>query len=371
MKLVVLRNNLKRALDVVSRAVGSNANLPIISSVLLKTVDGKLKVVATNLEVGVTNVISAKIIEDGGIGIPFSVLSNIVSNVSSERINLETKNNNLLVNTDNYEASIQGVPEGEFPIIPKLKEIKEGVEINAQELNDALIKVVIAGSTNDLRPEINGVLFIIESAEIKLVATDSFRLAEARIGSGQFKNHLNEGARVIVPLKTAEIISKISGENNGGKSVKVFFESNQILLKTDDIEVVSRVVDGNFPDYEAILPKETNTEVIVDRSELINALKLAGSFTLKAKDVKLKIKNEKVLEVYSSDSSLGENKYLIPAKTKGGDAESVFNVKYLLDGVKAEDSETVSLGINDENKPTVIKTPSNDKYLYILMPVKV
>lgn len=370
MKIIILKNNLKIGLDNVSKAIGSNTNLPIISNVLVKTYENKVKIMATNLEIGITVTVSGKVVEDGSITVPYDVLSSIVNNISSERINLEVKNNNLFINTDNYEASIQGIGESEFPIIPKIKEEKDFIVINKDELGDALSKVIIAAGFSELRPEINGVLFIIESSGIKLVATDSFRLAEAKINGGALKNHLAEGMKVIVPLKTADIILKIAGDKSTGDSLSMYFENNQILVRAEGVEVISRIIDGKFPDYEAIIPKSLSAEITVNREELVNALKLASSFTTRIKDVKLRAKDNKVLEIYSSDSALGENKYLIPGKLNGSNFQATFNLKYMLDGVKAEDADQIYLGINEDNRPAVIKTPNSVNYFYILMPVK-
>lgn len=368
MKLIVLKNNLKSGLEAVSRAIGSNSNLPIISNVLIKTVDNKVKIIATNLEIAVGATISGKVIEDGSLSVPHDVLLSIVNNLSSERINLEAKNNNLAITTDNYEALIQGIAENEYPIIPKIKDEKEYVEINGSELQEALNKVIIAAGSNELRPEINGVLMVVESSVVKLAATDSFRLAEAKIGEGHFKNHLSEGFRVIIPLKTAEILSKM--QNSDG-DISIYFENNQILVRTEGVEMISRLIEGKFPDYEAIVPKSIASEALISRDEFINALKLANSFALRVKDVKIRSKDKKVLEVFSSDTSLGENKYLIPGKISGEGFETTFNLKYLLDGVRAEESETIYLGVNEDNKPAFLKTPNNQNYFYILMPVKV
>ena len=368
MKLIILKNNLKNALDLVGYAIGNNTNLPVISNVLIKTDGNKLKLVSTNLEVGISCGAAAKIIEDGSISVPYGVVSNIINNISNERINLETKNTNLIINTDNYEATIQGINESEFPIIPKIKSENKYIEINQEELRGSLKKIIIAVGVSELRPEINGILFTAESNIIKIAATDSFRLAEAKIGSGQFKNHLEEGVRVIIPLKTAEILLKIpKGDSD---DIVFYFDENQLVARSNSCEVVSRTIDGKFPDYEAILPKSLDNEITMEREELVNALKLASSFTSKIKDVKIKTKGGKTLEVYSSDNSLGENKYLIPAKTTGGDSEITFNLKYFLEGVKAEDSDQIVLGVNSDNKPTLIKTPNSSSYFYILMPVK-
>src|SRR3989344_37122 len=338
MKIVILKNNLKNALDLVGKAVGHNSNLPILSNVLIKTLENKVRVVSTNLEIGIASDVSGKVVEDGGITVPYDLIYGIVSNLSSERVNLEAKNNNLLVKTDNYEASLQGINESEFPIIPKVGEKNGHIEFDQGVLKRALDKVVIAAGENNLRPEINSVLIVVEPSVVKFVATDSFRLAEARIEGPQFKNTISEGFKAIVPLKTAQIISRVLKED-GEEKVSFYFDGSQMLTRAGGTEIISRLVDGKFPDYEAIVPKSIEAETLVNRAELVNALKLANSFAAKAKEVKVRIKDKRVMEIYSSDAAIGENKYLIPVKSTGGDFEVTFNLSYLLDGVRSDASE--------------------------------
>ncbi len=367
MKLIILKDNLKEALEIIGRATSSNINLPVLQNVLLKAQSNEIKISATNLELAITKTISGKIIDDGGVTVPFLVLSNLVNNLASERINLETTGHNLSIQTDNYKALIQGISEADFPIIPKINKGKEFIELPTSALKNALGKAVIAAGSSEIRPEINGVLLVSETSVVKFVATDSFRLAEARISGGQLKNTFEQGFKAILPLKTAQEVSRITkGEGN----TKIFFDKNQAHFEIDGAEVTSRLIEGVFPDYEAIVPKSVDTEILVERDEVINSLKLASSFSGKVNEVKLRTKDKKVLEVYSSDSALGENNYLIPAKISGEQTEIVFNWRFLLEGIKSGSSKEVFLGLNGNNKPAVIKSPEDTSCFYILMPVR-
>lgn len=369
MNLVILKNNLKNGLDIISRAVGSGAgSLPILSNVLIKTLDNKIFLSATNLEVGMISSVMGKVNESGSITVPYAVFSGIVNNISSERINLEEKNGALIIKTDNYEATIQGVSESEFPIIPKLKN-NNSITINKIALKDALSKTILAAGRNDMRPEINGVLLIVDPAIIKVVSTDSFRLAEAKIEQSQFKLKDAQGLKIILPLKTADIVLK-SIKDGGEEDVVIGVDETQVVFRADGMEIVSRLIDGKFPDYEAIIPKEALTEVVLSREDFGNALKLANSFSTKAKDVKISNSGKTAMEIYSSDAALGENKSLISAKISGSDFEIVFNLAYLQDGVRSEGSQEIYLGFNGPTRPTIIKTPKNSSSIYILMPVK-
>ncbi|MBT9151340.1 MAG: DNA polymerase III subunit beta [candidate division WS2 bacterium] len=366
MKLIILRSHLKSGLDAVGRATVSNLNLPVLGNVLIKTISNQIKLSATNLEIAVTKAVYGKIIEDGSVTAPYVVLSNIVNNTTSERINLETKQNNLVIKTDNYEAKISGIGEGEFPIVPKVKESKEYLEIAASALKDSLERVVIAAGVSDLRPEISGVFFNLESSELKLAATDTFRLAEVKIYGSQIKNNFNKGVDIIIPLKTSqELIRAISNE----ESVGVYVDNNQVLFKTQDLEIVSRLIDGKFPDYSAIIPKDSDVKVLVAKEDLINSLKLTNSLGSRANEVKLKVDSKKVLEVYASDNALGENNCLVPAKITGDSIQIAFNWRYLLDGVKVLSGDQVLLGLNGEKKPAIISAPGDVSYFYILMPL--
>ncbi|MBI2592880.1 MAG: DNA polymerase III subunit beta [Candidatus Colwellbacteria bacterium] len=366
MKLIVLRDNLKVGLDTVSRAVGGNANLPVLGNVLLKTTSNQIRLSATNLELAITKTVPGKVIEDGSVTVPFGILSSIINNIASERVNLEVKDTNLTLQTDNYNALIQGTAESDFPIIPKVKKDKEALDVNGSVFRDALEKVVIAAGISEIRPEISGVLLTAEQSVLKLTATDSFRLAEMKLSGAQFKNTFEQGFKVIIPLRTAQELVRVTKENQ----LKIYLDQNQVLFETDETEAVSRLIEGNFPDYEPIIPKTLETEVIVDRGELTNSLKLASAFSGKVSEVKLRVKDKKVLEVYSSDHALGENSYLIPVKVKGTEAEVVFNWRFLLDGIKSGSSKEVFVGLNGDSKPALIKSPEETSYFYILMPVK-
>jgi DNA polymerase-3 subunit beta len=367
MKLVVLKNNFKAGLDAVGRAIGTNLNLPILGNILIKTEANQIKFSATNLELAITKLIYGKVVEEGATTIPYSVLSNIISNLTSERVNIETKQHNLRIKTDSYEAMLQGMPINEFPIIPKLKESKEQLRLNSTVFKEALGRVVVAAGISDLRPEISGVLLSGEQSSLKFVATDSFRLTEARIPKNQFTNTFEQGFKVIVPLKTTQELLRVVKDD---EEVVVRIDGGQVLFQTGDTEVVSRLIDGKFPDYEPIIPKSVDTEVLVSREEFMGAVKLTGSFTSRVSDVHIKIKDKKILEVYSSDSALGENNYIIPAKVSGEPIELAFNWRYLLDGVKILPGKQVGLGLNNNSKPTLIKSPDDTSCFYVLMPIR-
>lgn len=369
MKLIILRNNLLEALAAIERAVGTNVNLPILKNTLLKAHEGKISLTATDLEFAVTHFVSGKIIESGETAIPFSIFSNVVRNLTSERITLERKDRKVLITTDNYEAVIEAQEPKEFPIIPALRSKKENLLIKNTHLAEALGSVIIATQYSDIRPEISGVYLEHGGEKFVLVATDSFRLAERTVDPPLFQSAA-DGISVIIPLKTAEELLRIFG-NKDEEDVKLYFDQNQLFAVTESTFLTSRLIDGKFPDYRAVLPKEAHHEVEINRQELINAVKLTSSFSGRTNDVTLHVgDNKKFLEIYSASSTVGENRYRVPVKAKGEKLSVVFNWRYLLDGLKVFKSDEVTIGVVAADRPVSITSPHEPFLIYILMPIK-
>ena len=366
MKLVILKNNLRDGLNAVERATAENNNLPILKNVLIKTFNNKIQLSATNLELAITQFISGKIIEEGNITVPISALTAITGNITDERINLESENNTLRFKTDNYEAVIQGLPEEEFPIIPKLENLNNYLRMDSEIMKESFLKVINAVQLSEIRPEISGILLDFQVTNLKLVGTDSFRLGEKTINENNFSSTFQRGFKIIIPLKTAQELLRILTAG----PVTIFIDPNQILFKNDELEVISRLIDGVYPDYEQIIPKSFETEITLEKEHLINAVKLVSTFSGKANDIKIIYKEEKKsLEVYSSNQYLGENKYFIPAKIKGENFDISFNWRYLMDGLKNFDTKELVFEINGGNRAAMLKSPNDGSYFYILMPV--
>jgi len=370
MKIIILKDNLKEGLIVSERSIGDTTNLPILKNVLIKSFDSNIQLTATNLELGVCVNISGKVIEEGSLSVPFDVLNAVISNIDSERINLETQGNTLHINTDNYDAKIQGIQAEEFPLIPKIKNSDSYIEINSDIFRNSLLQIISAAQISEIRPEISGILLDFQLTILKLVATDSFRLAEKTIQEKDFSTNIETGFKIIIPLKTAQEILRIFGEN---EALRFHFDENQILIKTKTKELISRLINGEYPDYKQIIPQGTETEIIIQKDRLMNAIKLVSSFSKRNNDIALKTKDsDKVLEVYSINQQVGENNYLIPIKLQGKNLKEIsFNWRYLNDGLKVITTKEVHMQLNGDAKPTVLKpSDSNSGYFYIVMPVK-
>ncbi len=368
MKIIILKENLKQALSAVERGVIENNNLPILKNVLLKT-DKYFIVAATNLEIGIHYVAAAKINAPGSITVPFSPLYSIIQNSDSERINLIAEGNTLIVKTDNYEAKIQGTSSEEFPIIPTISHKDEYITIEPDILKDAINQVIGAAQVSELKPELSGVLFDFQVSILKLVATDSYRLAEKTLLNNDFKTTLHKGVKIIIPLRTISEVLRIFSSN---KPINIYIDAHQVLFTNDVVSLISRLIDGQYPDYTAIVPQKIETELLMDKENLLSALKLVGGFAGKTADVRMRSKTEtKILEVYSSNQYVGENNYLIPVKRTGeGFSEISFNSRYLMDGVRVMGRDSLLLGVNGPSKPAILKTSGDTSFFYIVMPLE-
>lgn len=370
MKLIALKSNLIEAISSVEKAVDDGQNLPILKHILVKTEDNKIMFTGTNLELAITHTFSGKIIEGGRVAIPLGIFSSIIRNINSERITLELKNKKMFITTDNYEASIQSQDEKEFPIIPSIHNTTQFFETNTKNFASILNSVIVATQYSEIRPEISGVFINSTERGVAFVATDSFRLAELFADSSQFKSNFTEQVRLIIPLRSADEVLKIFNSQEE-EVLKIFIDPTQILFKTQTIEAVSRLIDGNFPDYQTIIPKQTKTEMIASRAELVNAIKLTSSFSGRTNDITLEVgDSKKYIEFSSSNNTLGESLYKIPVRIKGDKFKLVFNWKYLLDGLKAFKSEEIIFGVNSPEKPIVVRSQQEPYLIYVVMPIK-
>jgi len=367
MKFIALKSNIKEAISVIEKTSGDNLNLPILKNVFIEAHSGSVCFITTNLEIVTMCNISGKVIDNGKVTVPIGLLSDIILNTQSDRLNFEKKENNLEIKTDNYNAVLQGLPFDDFPITPKIKNTKNYIEIKGFLLKEAIQQVMAASQFSDLRPELNSILFDFSIENIKCASTDGFRLAEKTILSTQFSTKEMEPFRVLVPLKTNQEILRITKDDD---MVRIFCDENQILFKTESSELISRIIDGTFPDYSQLISSVFTTEIVVNREEFLSAIKLTGIFGQKNNEVKIKThNNKKTLEINSADQLLGENNYLLPAKIKGDPTETFFNWRYLINALKAIKTEDVFIGLGEETNPTLIKSTSDNSYFYILKPI--
>ncbi len=374
MNATCLKENLKRNLDNALRIIKYNSMLPILNNFLLSTEKGLLKISSTDLEIGFTSLVPSKILKDGSITVPAQLLNQFISNLPNKNINLEVKDSKLYLNCDNIKASINGLSAEDFPIIPKVKN-DSILTVNSRMLKNYLNCVINSSAVSDARPEISSIYIKISPDQIKFIATDSFRLAHKTIFvlsddlKEKIKVNFEKSQNIILPLRTAGELIRILGDQND--TVKIIIDENQILFDLDNTQLISRLVEGNYPDYEAIIPKSSETKCYLDKFDLEESIKLAGCFSSKLNDVTIKTNSgQSQVEIFSNNNEYGNHHAKIDSEVKGKDINIVFNWRYFLDGLKNIDEDELILEFNGDQKPAVIKPAKNNDFFYILMPIR-
>ncbi len=369
MHIICLQENLKQALNITEKIIGRNLTLPILNNILLSIENNKLKISSTNLEIGINHWVSGKIQKKGNITVPAKLFSDFISNLPNEKVELKVKNNQLNIKCKNFKANLKGLSADDFPIIPKIKD-KPLIKIKGSILKNAFSQVVEMTSISESRPEISGVYVKFDKNTIKLAATDSFRLAEKNI---EINSNKLKTQSIIIPQRTIqEIIRILSEKDESNQEVEIVLSSSQILFDLGYTQVISRLIDGQYPDYQQIIPDSLETQIVINKKELLNNIRIASLFSGKINDIKVLVKPKKsLIEISSQDVDIGENKSQIKAEIKGKEVEVAFNYRYLLDGLNNIFSDKVIIGLNDSVKPVMIRPVGDLNYIYIVMPIKV
>lgn len=374
LKIFSLQENLGRGLARVGHVAGKNINLPILNNILIKAEAGNIKLMATNLEVGITNAIRGKVEAEGSFTVNSKIISDCVSLLPNKKVSLTQKNGELLVDCDNYQAKIKGQSAEEFPLMPTVDK-KNRFSAQTEVLKNAISQVIFATPTSETRLELSGVLFIFSGDTLTLVATDSYRLAEKKVS---IKPNSLEEKKIIVPAKTLQELLRVLsvGSDNeadeGGDEVGFYLSDNQILFTYGSTELISRLIEGQYPDYQQIIPTSSKTKIIIDRQELIRAVKMAALFSKTGiNDINLDFplgKNQVVVSSVSGQT--GENITSLAAKVTGSENSIVINCRYLLEGLNNIGKEMVKIEVIDGNTPCLIRPEQEENYLYIIMPIK-
>lgn len=380
MKTVILKEKLKEGINTVERISEKSLTLPILNNVLISTEKNFLNLTTTDLEVGINWWSLVKTEKGGKIAVPARILSNFVNFLPNKPVELEVKDLTLKIKCDDYQTSIKGFNPEDFPIIPKVIS-NEKIVIKSQVFCQNLSRVVDVASFSSTKPEISGIYFLFQKNLIIMAATDSFRLGETRIFLESSKNSLTKDCSLILPQKAAKEIINILGGENG--DLTICFSPNQILFETGltetshpKIQLVSRLIEGEYPNYQEIIPKKSETKIQVSLSEIINQIKLSSLFSSKINEVKLKVDPKKnQLNIFSQNPDVGEYDSFLNAKIDGKPLEVSFNHRFLLDGLlniglgKEKEIEII-LELNGSDKPGVIKAKGDESYLYLAMPIK-
>lgn len=362
MKLQVTQENLNKALSNVARVANSRSTLPILSNLLLTTVNNRLSIAATNLDIAITQYIGAKVATEGTTTVPARLMQEFVSSLPSGTIDLELEDHKMHVSTDQYKSVINGVPADDFPVMPT---IAEGTSwsIPADTLKKALQQVVLAASSDESRPLLTGVYFHTSEGKLFLAATDSYRLAERLLG--EYEQEIN----LLVPASAMQDLLRIIGD--GTDDIAITHDDQQVLFKVGDVELVARLIEGNYPDYKKLIPAAFSTTAQLKRTEMANVAKVSSLFAREsAGSITIKVdESTQQISIHSIASQLGENTASAHATVTGG-GEITLNSRYLMEALGVLHSDMIDFCFNGKLEAVVIRDAENIDYTHIIMPLK-
>lgn len=370
MKLQILQENLEKALGITSKFTNNKAQLPILGNILLSARKNKILISSTNLEISACVQVGAKIDEEGEISIPSKTILDLVLNLPKEAIDLESEKEQLKVSTSGFSSVVLGMDSTDFPKVPSLVDEKNSLTFIKKELVDALNKVSFATSTDETRPILTGVLFVLKNNNLSLVATDGFRLSQKHIVLTENKG----GNKTVVIPKN--ILVEIGRNVFGGENIVFDLEDTekQVVFGLEDTVLTSRILEGDYPDFEKIIPKGSTIKVYVDKEELLRAVKLASIFARESANVvKIKILKDS-LKIYGESGQTGNQETKIDAKVERNDSndfEIAFNYRYLEDFIHSVVGEEILMEFINSTSASVFKDTSDNNYLHLIMPVKI
>ena len=375
MKISCLQENLARGLSVVSRAVAARSTLPVLGNVLIATEKGRLKIAATNLELAVSCWIGAKVDEEGATTIPARTLIDFVNSLPPERIDmaLNVKTQTLHLKCARYYANIKGIDASEFPIIPTLGDGKR-IELEPEILREMIEQVSFAAATDESRPVLTGVIAKFEHDQVTFAAADGFRLSVRR---ATLTKPVEQPVHAIIPAKALQEVGRVSGDQEEPVEISITENRSQALFRLTNIEIVSQLVDGVFPDFTRIIPESHTTRTTVTTAELQSAVKASSVFAREAMNtVRLQIApagemGAGKMTITATSAESGDNLGEIDATVDGEPVEIAFNARYLSEVLGVLHTPQVALETSGSASPGVVKAIGRDDFTHVIMPMHI
>ena len=374
MKITCKQQDLGRGLSVVSHAVSSRSTLPILANILVATDQGRLKLSATNLEIGINCWIDADISEEGSTTVPAKTFIDLVNSLRQGPVELVVPEESHAVNikSTGSNANIKGMDPSEFPQIPSAEGGEEPIILDASLLKEMIAQVVFAAADDDSRPVLTGVLVEVANEQVSFAAADAFRLA-LRIAS--LPGHDAAHGNILIPARTLSELARIL-PSEGAVQMVVTPNRSQVLFHTEHIDLVSRLIEGTFPNIKAAIPKEHKTRAVVETKEFAAAVRTVTPFARDSSNItRIKIASgaaeggDGMLTLESTAEDVGSNVTTINASVDGPDQEIIFNVKYLTDVLAILDTPEAALEVTSAARPGVVKPVSAAEYTYVIMPM--
>ena len=370
MKCTVSPSVLSSSLSLVSRAVSPRSTLPILSNVLLETAGDGLHLTATNLDLTITATVPAEVALEGRVTVPARLLSDYVASLAEAPCTLElTPSTQVLrLSCGIHRTNIHGIDAVEFPPLPA-RDAGSGVELDALALEAAIGQTAVAASSDEARPVLTGVLLQLDGDRLTLVATDGHRLAVRTVG---LDSAADAGAiSVIVPARHLAEVARAITANRPRVTITVSAQRNQIFFSLADVEISSRLIEGNYPNYAQVIPAESTTTVTLPAMSLLRETRTAAVLAKDAANVVRFAAGPDTLTLSAQTAEVGDDEAPLSAAVNGQDVQIAFNARYVLDALAVLDAEEVQLAFNGPLSPGVLRPVGRDDYLYIVMPVRV
>ncbi|MDP1548057.1 MAG: DNA polymerase III subunit beta [Anaerolineales bacterium] len=374
MKVTVLQENLARGLSVVSRAVSPRSTLPVLSNILVATDEGRLRLSATNLELGITCWIPARIDENGSTTVPARTFSDLVSAMPNDQVQLtlDVKTQNLHVKGGASNNDIKCIDAQEFPPLPT-PEMDGAVQLNVADFKEMIHQVAFAASTDEARPVLMGVLMNVEKDKVTMAAADGFRLS---VRKAQLSQAVQQPLNVIIPARALNELARVSGDGEEPIYMVVPKNRGQVLFRVKDVEVVSQLIEGTFPDYHQIIPRSHKSRTLISTAALLKACKQAEIFAREGSNVaRLDIKQANgemqpsEVEISATSEETGKNETIVEATVDGSSVLIAFNVKFLREALEVIRTPNVALETSAANAPGVIRPVGDEDFLHVIMPM--
>ncbi len=376
MKLTCLQENLKRGLATVSHAVATKSTLPVLANVLLATDGGRLKLAATNLEVGITHWIGAQVQEEGAVTVPAKLLADVVGGLPNDRVTLtlDPRTQTVKVECGRFTSNIKGIEADEFPVIPTIADKEPTASLPPDVLREAIEQVAFAAASDDSRPVLAGVLVRLHDTRLFLAAADGFRLATRTV---TLPEPVAQPSEFIVPARALSELARIAGDTDDPVTITVTPSGGQVLFHTENTELVSRLIDGKFPDVERIIPQRYATRTVLDTAELAKAVKLASYFATASQNV-VKLTMEPGgelgpgrLVISANAAEVGDNTGELDGMVQGEGGQIALNVKYLTEALGAIKTAQIAFESQTPQSPGVFKPVGQEGYIHIIMPMSI
>lgn len=375
MKVSCLQENLQRALAQVGRAIATKTALPVLSNVLLATEEGRLRIAATNLEVGITTWIGASIEEEGSITVDARLIAEFVNTLPNAPVTLSAEAGrwSLLVQSGRDKAAINGIDPEDFPVIPRLDGDAFVASVDPQVLREMISQVEFAAATDESRPVLAGVLARFEGDTLILASADGFRLA---VRHGQLAEPVAERLDVIVPARAMRELARIIGDQTEPVRLAITPNQSQLLVRVGETEFLSRLIDGTFPDFRQIIPREFGTRLELGRDAFLNAVRRASYFARDNNDVvRLAVHagEEEFMpgnvEISANAAERGNSQSYVDASVTGPETQIAFNARYLADVLNVLKNGQVLVGMNGTNQAGVVRSAGSEEYTHVIMPM--